>query len=140
MRITDTADLWWKSAVIYCLDVEKFLDWDDDGVGDFAGLVHRIDYLHELGVTCLWLMPFSPTPNRDDGYDISDFYGIDPRLGDFGDFVEMIRMTQDHGIRVIIDLVVNHTSDQHPWFRDSRSSLDSRRRLLCLAQEAAEVE
>ena len=128
MRITDTADLWWKSAVIYCLDVEKFLDWDDDGVGDFAGLVHRIDYLHELGVTCLWLMPFSPTPNRDDGYDISDFYGIDPRLGDFGDFVEMIRMTQDRGIRVIIDLVVNHTSDQHPWFRDSRSSLDSRRR------------
>ncbi|MEO6533474.1 MAG: alpha-amylase family protein [Pseudolysinimonas sp.] len=128
MRITDTSDLWWKSAVIYCLDVEKFLDWNDDGVGDFEGLANRIDYLHELGVTCLWLMPFSPTPNRDDGYDISDFYGIDPRLGDFGDFVEMIRTTQDRGIRVIIDLVVNHTSDTHPWFRDSRSSIDSPKR------------
>ena len=125
MRVDQTSDQWWKSAVIYCLDVEKFLDWDDDGVGDFAGLSHRVDYLHELGVNCLWLMPFSPTPNRDDGYDISDFYGVDPRLGDFGDFVEMIRMTEDRGIRVIIDLVVNHTSDQHPWFRDSRSSLGS---------------
>jgi hypothetical protein len=91
MRITDTSDLWWKSAVIYCLDVEKFMDWNGDGVGDFAGLAHRMDYLHELGVTCLWLMPFYPTPNRDDGYDVSDFFGIDPRLGDPGDLVEVIR-------------------------------------------------
>jgi glycosidase len=114
MRITDTSDLWWKTAVVYCLDVEKFMDWNDDGIGDFEGLSHRLDYLHELGITCLWLMPFYPTPNRDDGYDISDFYGVDPRLGDFGDLVEMIRMAQDRGIRVIIDLVVNHTSETHP--------------------------
>ncbi|MEP6478857.1 MAG: alpha-amylase family protein [Rhodoglobus sp.] len=125
MRITDTSDLWWKNAVIYCLDVEKFMDWNDDGVGDFEGLSHRMDYLHELGVTCLWLMPFYPTPNRDDGYDIADFYGIDQRLGNHGDFVEAMRMARDRGIRVIVDLVVNHTSDQHPWFVESRSSKDS---------------
>jgi len=125
MRITDTSDLWWKTAVVYCLDVEKFMDWNDDGIGDFEGLSHRMDYLHDLGVTCLWLMPFFPTPNRDDGYDISDFYGVDARLGDFGDLIETIRMAEDRGIRVIADLVVNHTSDTHPWFRASRSSVDS---------------
>ena len=125
MRITDTSDLWWKTAVVYCLDVETFLDWNDDGIGDFEGLAHRMDYLHELGITCLWLMPFYPTPNKDDGYDIADFYGIDPRLGDHGDFVEMIRMAKDRGIRVIIDLVVNHTSDQHPWFVEARKSRDN---------------
>ncbi|MET0976650.1 MAG: alpha-amylase family protein [Leifsonia sp.] len=125
MRITDTSDLWWKTAVVYCLDVETFLDWNDDGVGDFEGLAHRMDYLHELGITCLWLMPFYPTPNKDDGYDISDFYGIDPRLGNHGDFVEMIRMARDRGIRVIVDLVVNHTSDRHPWFVQARSSKDN---------------
>ena len=81
MRITDTSDLWWKNAVIYCLDVETFLDCNGDGIGDFPGLAQRIDYLAELGVTCLWLMPFYPTPDRDDGYDITDFYGVDPRLG-----------------------------------------------------------
>jgi trehalose synthase len=128
VRITDTSDLWWKTAVIYCLDVETFLDWNDDGVGDFEGLAHRMDYLHELGITCLWLMPFYPTPNKDDGYDIADFYGIDPRLGNHGDFVEMIRMAKDRGIRVIIDLVVNHTSDQHPWFVEARKSRDSDKR------------
>jgi trehalose synthase len=125
MRITDTSDLWWKTAVIYCLDVETFMDWNDDGIGDFEGLAHRMDYLHELGITCLWLMPFYPTPNKDDGYDISAFYGIDERLGNAGDFVEMVRMAEDRGIRVIIDLVVNHTSDQHPWFKAARSSKDN---------------
>ena len=125
MRITDTSDLWWKSSVIYCLDVETFMDWNDDGVGDFEGLAHRMDYLHELGITCLWLMPFYPSPGRDDGYDVSDFTGIDPRVGDFGGFVEMLRLASDRGIRVIIDLVVNHTSDRHPWFQAARSSPDS---------------
>ncbi len=125
MRITDTSDLWWKSAVIYCLDVETFLDWNDDGIGDFEGLSHRMDYLHQLGITCLWLMPFYPTPDRDDGYDIADFYGIDPRLGNHGDFVEMMRMAKDRGIRVIVDLVVNHTSDTHPWFVEARKSKDN---------------
>jgi len=125
VKITDTSDLWWKSAVIYCLDVETYMDGNDDGVGDFAGLSRRIDYLADLGVTCLWLMPFYPTPDRDDGYDISDFYGIDPRLGNHGDFVEVIRTARDRGMRVIVDLVVNHTSDKHPWFVSARRSRNS---------------
>ena len=125
MRITDTGDLWWKNAVIYCLDVETFLDWDGDGTGDFVGLVQRIDYLAELGVTCLWLMPFYPTTDRDDGYDITDMYGVDRRLGTHGDVVELIRTAKDRGMRVIADLVVNHTSDQHPWFKAARSSVDN---------------
>ncbi|QYG93199.1 trehalose synthase [Iamia sp. SCSIO 61187] len=128
MKITDTSDLWWKTAVVYCLDVETFLDWDGDGTGDVAGLVQRLDYLAELGVTCLWLMPFYPTPDRDDGYDITDFYGVDPRLGNHGDIVELFRTANDRGIRVIVDLVVNHTSDRHPWFRSARASRSSRYR------------
>ena len=139
MKITDTSDLWWKSAVIYCLDVETYMDGNDDGIGDFAGLARRIDYLADLGVTCLWLMPFYPTPDRDDGYDISDFYGIDPRLGNHGDFVEVIRTAQDRGMRVIVDLVVNHTSDKHPWFVSARRSRTSPvPRLLRVARRAAE--
>lgn len=125
MKITDTSDLWWKTAVVYCLDVETFLDWGGDGVGDIAGLVQRLDYLAELGVTCLWLMPIYPTPDRDDGYDITDFYGVDSRLGNHGDFVELVRTARDRGMRVIVDLVVNHTSDKHPWFQAARSSPDS---------------
>ncbi|GAA3473579.1 alpha-amylase family protein [Nonomuraea roseola] len=125
MRLTYTSDLWYKNAVIYCLDVETYKDGNGDGVGDFRGLTQQIDYLHSLGITCLWLMPFFPTPNKDDGYDITDFYSIDPRLGTLGDFVEFMRTAKDRGIRVIADLVVNHTSDQHPWFKESRSSKDS---------------
>ncbi|MFP5334863.1 MAG: alpha-amylase family protein [Actinomycetes bacterium] len=125
MRITDTSDLWWKTAVVYCLDVETYFDSDGDGCGDMAGLAHRIDYLAELGVTCLWLMPFYPTPDRDDGYDITDHYGVDRRLGTHGDVVELIRTARDRGMRVIADLVVNHTSDQHPWFREARKSTDN---------------
>ncbi|MCV2491508.1 alpha-amylase family protein [Geodermatophilus sp. YIM 151500] len=125
MRITDTSDLWWKTAVVYCLDVETFMDWDGDGCGDFAGLAQRIDHLADLGVTCLWLMPFYPTEERDDGYDITDFYGVDPRLGTHGDLVEVIRTANDRGMRVIADLVVNHTSIHHPWFRSARQSTDA---------------
>ena len=125
MKITDTSDLWWKSAVIYCLDVETYMDDNDDGIGDFAGLARRVDYLADLGITCLWLMPFYPSPDRDDGYDISDFYGVDPRLGNHGDFVEVIRTANDRGMRVIVDLVVNHTSDKHPWFVSARRSRTS---------------
>jgi trehalose synthase len=125
MRITDTSDLWWKNAVIYCLDVETFMDWNGDGHGDFEGLAHRLDYLSDLGITCLWLMPFFPTPDRDDGYDITDFYSVDKRLGHLGDVVELIRSAGDRGIRVITDIVVNHTSDKHPWFVAARSSRSS---------------
>jgi trehalose synthase len=121
-----TSDLWWKNAVIYCLDVETFLDWDGDGIGDLRGLTERIDYLAGIGISCIWLMPFQPSPNRDDGYDITDFFGVDRRLGSLGDFVTLIRTAKDRGVRVIVDLVVNHTSDRHPWFRDARSSPDSR--------------
>ena len=93
--------------------------------GDFAGLAQRIDHLADLGVTCLWLMPFYPTAERDDGYDITDFYGVDPRLGTHGDLVEVIRTAKDRGMRVIVDLVVNHTSTKHPWFRSAERSKDS---------------
>ncbi|GAA1967045.1 alpha-amylase family protein [Nocardioides panacihumi] len=120
-----TGDLWWKNAVIYCVDVETFYDSNGDGIGDLIGLVQRIDYLAELGVTCLWLMPFYPTPGRDDGYDVQDLFGVDSRLGTHGDLVELIRAAKDRGIRVIADLVVNHTSDQHPWFKSARRSKDS---------------
>ncbi|AQP43472.1 alpha-amylase family protein [Tessaracoccus flavus] len=122
MRITDTSDLWWKSAVIYCLSIDTFLDTDGDGSGDLAGLAHRIDYLAQLGVNCLWLQPFYPSPGRDDGYDVKDFYGVDDRLGNHGQLVEVIRTAHDRGMRVITDLIVNHTSDQHPWFVASRRS------------------
>lgn len=125
MRITDTSDLWWKSAIIYCLDIETYHDANGDGVGDLAGLATRIDYLAGLGVTCLWLMPFYPSPDRDDGYDIKDFYGVDPRLGNHGELVEVIRTAHDRGLRVVADLIVNHTSDQHPWFVASRRSKDN---------------
>ena len=125
MRLTDTSDLWWKTAVVYCLDIETYMDWNDDGVGDLEGLAHRLDYLADLGVTCLWLMPFYPSPGLDDGYDVSDFYGVDPRLGHLGDLVEVVRTARDRGMRVIADLVVNHTSDQHPWFTAARSSRSS---------------
>jgi maltose alpha-D-glucosyltransferase/alpha-amylase len=114
-------DLWWKNAVIYCLDVELFADGNGDGCGDFPGLTGQVDYLAGLGVTCIWLMPFYPTPNKDNGYDISDFYGVDPRLGTLGDLVEFLRAARERGIRVIADLVVNHTSDQHPWFQSARA-------------------
>jgi trehalose synthase len=128
VRITDTSDLWWKSAIIYCLDVETFLDSDGDGIGDLQGLAARIDYLAQLGVTCLWLMPFYPSPDLDDGYDVTDFYGVDPRLGTHGDLVEVIRTARDRGMRVIVDLVVNHTSDRHPWFQAAKRSTASRYR------------
>jgi trehalose synthase len=125
MRAKQTSDLWWKNAMIYCLDVETFLDSDGDGCGDLAGLTNRLDYLAGLGVSCVWLMPFYPSPGRDDGYDISDFYGVEPRLGTLGDLTELVRTARDRGIRVIADLVVNHTSDQHPWFQSARASRDS---------------
>jgi maltose alpha-D-glucosyltransferase / alpha-amylase len=118
-------DLWYKNAVIYCLSVATFMDANGDGVGDFQGLVRRLDYLQGLGVTALWLMPFQPSPHRDGGYDITDYYGVDPRYGSLGDFVEFTHAAKQRGIRVLIDLVVNHTSDQHPWFKEARSDPES---------------
>jgi maltose alpha-D-glucosyltransferase/alpha-amylase len=121
-------DLWYKNGVFYCLSIGTYMDANGDGIGDFKGLLRRLDYLHGLGVTAIWLMPFQPSPGRDDGYDISDYYGVDTRYGTLGDFVEFTHGCRQRGIRVIIDLVVNHTSDAHPWFRDARSSPDSQYR------------
>jgi maltose alpha-D-glucosyltransferase/alpha-amylase len=123
--LSQTGDLWWKNAVFYCLDVETFRDGNGDGVGDFQGLTNRIDYLAGLGVTCIWLMPFYPTAHRDDGYDIIDYYAVDPRYGSLGDLVEFLRTARDRGIRVIADLVVNHTSAEHPWFKAARADKSS---------------
>ena len=119
------SDLWYKNAIVYCLSVGTFMDASGDGVGDFQGLVRRLDYLHGLGVTAIWLMPFQTSPGRDNGYDVADHYGVDERYGTVGDFVEFTHAAKQRGIRVLIDLVVNHTSDQHPWFKSARKDPDS---------------
>src|SRR5438034_8293120 len=121
-------DLWYKNAVIYCLSVGTYMDADGDGTGDFRGLMRRLDYLHGLGVTAIWLMPFQSTACRDDGYDVADYYNVDPRYGTLGDFIAFTHGAKQRGIRVLIDLVVNHTSDQHPWFKQARSDPNSRYR------------
>lgn len=126
--LTVMQNLWYKNAIVYSLDVETFMDSDGDGVGDFQGLTQRLDHLSGLGVTCLWLLPFYPSPNRDNGYDVMDYYNVDPRLGTLGDFVEFIHQAKERGIRVIVDLVVNHTSIQHPWFQKARADQHSRYR------------
>ena len=118
-------DLWYKNAIVYCLSVATYMDADGDGVGDFRGLMRRLDYLQGLGVTAIWLMPFQPSPGRDGGYDIADYYGVDPKYGSLGDFVEFTHGCEQRGIRVLIDLVVNHTSDEHPWFPDARRNPQS---------------
>ncbi|TNC66818.1 alpha-amylase family protein [Rubellimicrobium roseum] len=121
-----THELWYKNAVIYCLNLETFLDSDGDGIGDFRGLLRRLDYLQGLGITTIWLMPFQPSPRRDHGYDIADYYGVDPRFGSLGDFVEFTQAARQRGIRVLMDLVLNHTSNQHPWFHEARKDPASR--------------
>jgi glycosidase len=121
-------DLWYKNSVIYCLSVGTFMDSNGDGIGDFEGLMRRLDYLQGLGITAIWLMPFQTSPGEDDGYDVSDYYGVNPAYGTLGDFVEFTHAAQQRGIRVIIDLVVNHTSDQHPWFQQARRDPASKHR------------
>jgi len=112
-------DLWYKHALIYNFSLSGFLDANGDGIGDFAGAMRRLDYLQGLGVTAVWLAPFQPSPMRDHGYDISDYYGVDPSYGTLGDFVEFTNACKQRGLRLIIDLVVNHCSDEHPWFRQA---------------------
>jgi maltose alpha-D-glucosyltransferase / alpha-amylase len=111
---------WYKRGLIYELSVRTFFDSNGDGVGDLRGVIRRLDYLSGLGATCLWLLPFQPSPWRDDGYDVTDHYGVHPDLGRIGDFVELVHQAEDRGIRVIVDLVLNHTSNEHPWFVAAR--------------------
>ncbi|HEY3636828.1 MAG TPA: maltose alpha-D-glucosyltransferase [Rhizomicrobium sp.] len=111
---------WYRDAVIYQLHVKSFFDSNNDGVGDFPGLIRRLDYLAELGINAIWLLPFYPSPRRDDGYDISDYRGVHPEYGTIGDVRSFISEAHARGIRVITELVINHTSDQHPWFQKAR--------------------
>ncbi|HML56241.1 MAG TPA: maltose alpha-D-glucosyltransferase, partial [Solidesulfovibrio magneticus] len=114
--------MWYKETLVYELHVRSFADGDGDGVGDFAGLIDRLDYLERLGVGALWLQPFYPSPLRDDGYDIADYCGINPAYGDLRDFRRFLREAHKRGLRVITELVLNHTSDQHPWFQRARQA------------------
>jgi maltose alpha-D-glucosyltransferase/alpha-amylase len=118
-------DLWYKNAVIYCLDVEKYQDGNGDGVGDFEGLTRRLDYLAGLGATCIWLQPFYTSPNRDNGYDVADYYNVHQKHGSLGDFVNFMNSAEALGLRVIVDLVVNHSSIDSPWFQSARESPNS---------------
>jgi maltose alpha-D-glucosyltransferase/alpha-amylase len=119
---TDDDPLWYKDAIIYQAHVKSFFDSNNDGIGDFAGLTQKLDYLEGLGVTCVWLLPFFPSPLRDDGYDISDYLNVHPRYGTLADFKAFVEAAHARRIKVLIELVVNHTSDQHPWFQRARQA------------------
>nr|MBX2864676.1 alpha-amylase [Leptolyngbyaceae cyanobacterium MAG.088] len=112
--------LWFKNAVIYEVPVRAFADSNGDGIGDFRGLTEKLDYLQELGITAVWVLPFFPSPLRDDGYDISDYKSVNPIYGTLDDFKAFLEAAHERNIRVIIELIVNHTSDQHPWFQRAR--------------------
>ena len=112
--------LWYKDAIIYEVQVRSFFDSYGDGHGDFQGLTQKLDYMQDLGVTAIWLLPFYPSPMKDDGYDIADYTGIHPRFGRLDDFKAFLEAAHDRGLRVITELVLNHTSDQHPWFQRAR--------------------
>ncbi|MBW7970667.1 alpha-amylase family protein [Bradyrhizobium sp. BR 10289] len=118
-------DLWYKNAAIYSLNVATYKDGDGDGVGDFKGLVAQLDHIAQLGVDCLWLLPFYPSPGLDHGYDVTDYYNVAPALGTLGDFVEFSHQARLRGMRLIIDLPINHTSEQHPWFQQARADPQS---------------
>ncbi len=117
--IADDA-LWYKDAIIYQIHIKSFFDSNNDGIGDIAGLRQRLDYIQSLGVNTIWLLPFFPSPRKDDGYDIADYRGVSPDYGDVQEFKAFVREAHDRGMRVIIELVINHTSDQHPWFQRAR--------------------
>jgi maltose alpha-D-glucosyltransferase/alpha-amylase len=114
--------LWYKDAVIYQLHVKSFFDANGDGIGDFAGLNAKLDYIESLGVNAIWLLPFYPSPRKDDGYDIAGYYAVSPDYGSVAEFKDFVAAAHARGIRVIIELVINHTSDQHPWFKKARES------------------
>jgi maltose alpha-D-glucosyltransferase / alpha-amylase len=122
-RVGSASDpLWYKDAIIYELHVKAFADSNNDGIGDFPGLIQKLDYLQDLGVTCLWLLPFFPSPLKDDGYDISDYLSVHPSYGTMDDFKTFLSAAHERNLQVLIELVVNHTSDQHPWFQAARTA------------------
>lgn len=133
-------DLWYHHAIIYSLEVETYKDSNNDGIGDFEGLVSKLDHLSGLGVNCIWLRPFFPSPLIDDGYDIEDYYSIDKRIGNLGDFTDFMIKAKALGIRIIIDLVVNHTSNQHQWFQKSREDKHSKFRNYYIWKEKLSAE
>ena len=124
-RQVDDDALWYKDAIIYELHVRAFYDSNGDGIGDFRGLIEKLDYLKDLGVTCIWVLPFFPSPLKDDGYDIADYHDVHPTLGTLVDFETFVVEAHRRGLRVMTELVMNHTSDQHPWFQAARSSRES---------------
>lgn len=113
---------WFKDAIIYQVHVKTYRDTNGDGIGDFAGLISKLDYIRDLGVNTIWVMPFYPSPLRDDGYDIADYYNINKRYGDLNDLKELISQAHARGLRIITELVINHTSDQHPWFARAKAA------------------
>src|SRR5206468_1137368 len=115
--------LWYKDAIIYELHVKTFCHSDGDGMGDFRGLMGKLDYLQELGITAIWLLPFYPSPQRDDGYDIADYFDVNPNFGTLDDFRALLDAAHARNLRVITELVINHTSDQNPWFQKSRRAV-----------------
>src|SRR5215213_11240663 len=121
-------DQWWKQAVVYQIYPRSFADADGDGMGDLRGIIGHLDYLAGLGVDVLWLSPIYPSPQDDGGYDISDYQDIEPVFGTLADFDALLAAVHERGMRLIMDLVVNHTSDEHPWFVESRSGRDSAKR------------
>src|SRR5712691_1829229 len=122
---TITDKLWYEDAVLYQVSVRAFKDSNGDGYGDLHGLTEKLDYIHELGIDCIWLMPIYPSPLRDDGYDIADYYNVAEMYGNLEDLKSLIKAAHDRNIRIIMDLVLNHTSDEHPWFKASRSDKNS---------------
>ena len=128
MLLSQDENLWYKDAVIYQLHVRTFCDSNGDGVGDFRGLTSKLDYLQELGINAIWLLPFFPSPLRDDGYDIADYTSVHPAYGSLQDFKEFLAAAHNRRIRVITEMVVNHTSDQHPWFQEARRSRENPKR------------
>ncbi|MGB1026489.1 MAG: alpha-amylase family glycosyl hydrolase, partial [Rhodospirillaceae bacterium] len=119
-KASETDPLWYKDAIIYQLHIKAFLDSDGDGFGDFRGLSEKLDYLSELGVTAVWLLPFYPSPMRDDGYDIADYKAVNPSYGSLKDVRRFVKEAHKRNLKVITELVINHTSDQHPWFQRAR--------------------
>ena len=120
--------LWWRDGVIYQIYPRSFADGNGDGLGDLIGIISRLDYLNDLGIDAIWLSPFYPSPDKDFGYDVSNYTDVDPRFGTLADFDRLVAEAHQRGIRIVLDLVLNHTSDQHSWFLESRSSQDNPKR------------